>query len=78
MCMGAAEVLGRPIGAEERAEDAAIRGLRRRRPAAGVNEVISRDGVGCHMSDTGLRIQSLPRVSVIRPPRQSTNRSNAV
>lgn len=49
-----------------------------RRPVVGVNEVISRDGVGCHTSGSGLRIQSSSRVSIKGPPRQLTNRSDTV
>lgn len=40
--------------------------------------VISRDGVGCHTSDTRLKIQSPSYVSISGPPRQLTNRSNTV
>lgn len=49
-----------------------------RRVVAWVNEVISRDGVGCHTSDTRLKIQSPSYVSISGPPRQLTNRSNTV
>lgn len=57
-------------------ENVVLCGPRRRSPVAWVNEVISRDGVSCHTSGTGLKIQSPSHVSITGPPRQLTNRSN--
>lgn len=56
--------------------NAVFSGLRQRSLVVWVNEVISRDAVGCHMSDTKLRIQSPSHVSISGPPRQLANRSN--
>lgn len=59
-------------------ENVVLCGPRQRSPVAWVNEVISRDGVSCHTSGTGFRIQSPSQASITGPPRQLTRRSNTV
>lgn len=59
-------------------ENVVLCGPRQRSPVAWVNEVISRDGVSCHTSGTGFRIQSPSHASITGPPRQLTCRSNTV
>lgn len=59
-------------------ENVVLCGPRQRSPVAWVNEVISRDGVSCHTSGTGFRIQSPSQASITGPPRQLTCRSNIV
>lgn len=59
-------------------ENVVLCGPRQRSPVAWVNEVISRDGVSCHTSGTGFRIQSPSHASITGPPRQLTRRSNIV